>query len=78
MSHKGGYGAKAAPTGNRQKRMKAALTKVFNLLFVVYRIGFEVGFSEGKRQTTTCSGPAVSAVTKHRKRSETHRAAGNK
>jgi hypothetical protein len=78
MSHKGGYGSKAAPTGNRQKRMKATLTKVFNLLFAVYRIGFEVGFSEGKGQTTTCGGSAVSAGTKHRKRSGTHRAAENK
>ena len=35
MSHKGGYAGKSAPTGHRQKRMKAALTKVFNLLFTV-------------------------------------------
>ena len=58
--------------------MESTLTKVFTLLLSIYRLGFEVGFLEGKRQTTAGSGPAVSAVTKHRKRSETHRAAGNK
>jgi hypothetical protein len=78
VSHKPNYGGKKGPGGHRQKRMEAALTKVFNLLFLVYRIGFEVGFSEGKRQTTTGCGPAVSAGTKHRKRSATHRAAENK
>lgn len=63
MSHKGGYGEKIPLTRTRQKRMEAALTKAFALLLQVYRIGFEMGFLEGKKQTTTGSGSAVSPVT---------------
>lgn len=78
MSHKAGYVGKTPQSGKRQKRLEAALTKALSFMLQVYRVGFEVGFLEAKRQTTTGSGPAVSAETKHRKRSGTHRTAGNK
>jgi len=75
MSHKPGYAGTNPPAGGREKRMEAALSRGFQVLLSVYNIGFEMGFLEGKRQTTTSSGSAVSAETKNRKRSETHRAA---
>jgi hypothetical protein len=63
VSHKARYGGKNLPIGKRQKRLEAALTKALSFMLQVYRVGFEVGFLEGRKQTTTGSGSAVSPVT---------------
>jgi hypothetical protein len=63
VSHKGSYGENPAQSAKRAKRLEAAIAQAFNLLLRVYRIGFEVGLLEGKRETTTGGSSAVSPVT---------------
>jgi hypothetical protein len=69
VSHKDGYGEPPALSGKRLKRMRTALVRASTLLHSVYRIGFEMGFLEGKRQTTTSSGSGRLSGNNYRVRS---------
>ena len=78
MSHKAGYGGQSEPGREIPEPVKRTLAKVLSSIVDFGSAMYREGKKEGKRQTTIGSGPAVSPVTKNRKRGAAHRAAGKK